>query len=765
MSLTISQVTDFRLIEPSDQATDLGFRTGYHCHNTSRAGEGMIIRITDSGYGPADGCWDMTVLVLSGTFQAGDVVTCNPSGGFTVGTIATATHNGILVSGTMSDTDSTRNTNQVLNATETTILVNAAGGFIAGQIIRIDDTIDEYCYILKKINSTSIQVKRGLYGTAGVHATNKDIYIVHINLYEQILDADAGGGWGYSTATNGRIEINAHIIHGRSDAATSSILISSMESVDIGSASNNCFLYLGSAAARTYTSYGVGWLSDEVGNNDGVGMKGSILRGNESDYSLLNYANSTTYFFDTSLNIQPYFTGSFVARNWSINCINSAAMFFMVELSKAFNTFLNHAPPDFGSTVFETNNMFQYSPNTYGIYWVSGFGNATVTNLDISPDSGVDGGFVANGIKTMINCKYGGGIAIFWGNGTRFKDYKTFDCEVKDKLSNCLKDVQVKCNYRVESTSNVFTALTDPNKTFAANITTFDAAVDNIITANAHGLINGKILRLATTNTLPAGLSLATNYYVIEAATNTFKLSTSLNGGEVDITNTGTGTHTYSLQEMTCTAHGLINGRTIKPTSTVTVFTADASDVCTKAAHNMVNGSTVKLYTTGTLPAGLNTTTLYYVVEKATDTFKLSTSLGGGAVNITDAGTGVHTYMNLPSGLNPATLYYIVGKTTNTFQFSATLGGAAVNITDAGTGTHIYVLQDFTGKIDQQLVLYDDFISSGSDTQTRNIEYFISKSGYKTISGRVYISNRDDPIKLRVTLKKNRFREERSLPQ
>lgn len=39
---------------------------------------------------------------------------------------------------------------------------------------------------------------------------------------------------------------------------------------------------------------------------------------------------------------------------------------------------------------------------------------------------------------------------------------------------------------------------------------------------------------------------------------------------------------------------------------------------------------------------------------------------------------------SLPTGLTEGTLYYVVGSTTNTFQVSATQGGAAVDITAVG---------------------------------------------------------------------------------
>jgi hypothetical protein len=75
-------------------------------------------------------------------------------------------------------------------------------------------------------------------------------------------------------------------------------------------------------------------------------------------------------------------------------------------------------------------------------------------------------------------------------------------------------------------------------------------------------------------------------------------------------------------------------------------FTAATSDTCTSNGHTLQDNDTVYLISTGTLPAPLDNTTLYHVINSATNTFKLSTSQGGAAVNITDIGSGTH-YLQL----------------------------------------------------------------------------------------------------------------------
>jgi hypothetical protein len=94
-------------------------------------------------------------------------------------------------------------------------------------------------------------------------------------------------------------------------------------------------------------------------------------------------------------------------------------------------------------------------------------------------------------------------------------------------------------------------------------------AVNDTLGLVDHGYANGDVVQLTTTGTLPGGLSLLTNYYVVEAASETFKLSSTLGGAAIDLTTSGSGVHSVSgvgvsvsspanLGEVTVTLHDLV---------------------------------------------------------------------------------------------------------------------------------------------------------------------------------------------------------------
>lgn len=109
----------------------------------------------------------------------------------------------------------------------------------------------------------------------------------------------------------------------------------------------------------------------------------------------------------------------------------------------------------------------------------------------------------------------------------------------------------------------------------AAYSSTFTAATTDICTSSSGVPSTGTAVVLTTTNTLPAGLATATNYFVIRLSDTTFKLATTIAnadaGTAVDITDTGTGTHT-----ITTINPGTINQFVTDP-RTGTIFAIDSN--------------------------------------------------------------------------------------------------------------------------------------------------------------------------------------------
>ena len=107
--------------------------------------------------------------------------------------------------------------------------------------------------------------------------------------------------------------------------------------------------------------------------------------------------------------------------------------------------------------------------------------------------------------------------------------------------------------YRVTSvttaTAQSTTNTLGQSATFTADAST-DVCTYTTTTSYPSNILTGTRVRLTTTTTLPAGLSLATDYFVIRVSDTTFKLATSyanaIAGTAINITDAGTGTHTVS---------------------------------------------------------------------------------------------------------------------------------------------------------------------------------------------------------------------------
>lgn len=68
-----------------------------------------------------------------------------------------------------------------------------------------------------------------------------------------------------------------------------------------------------------------------------------------------------------------------------------------------------------------------------------------------------------------------------------------------------------------------------------------------------------------------------------------------------------------------------------------------ATEIITATGHVFTTNDVIQVSSTNTIPGGLTGNTNYYVVNAVANTFQISTTRGGSAVNITDAGNGTIT--------------------------------------------------------------------------------------------------------------------------
>lgn len=158
-----------------------------------------------------------------------------------------------------------------------------------------------------------------------------------------------------------------------------------------------------------------------------------------------------------------------------------------------------------------------------------------------------------------------------------------------------------KTNYDVLTKINPDTVTIGVNQADSQTITSVSTTAETI-TKSAHGLNNNDVIGFTTTGTLPSPLAINTSYYVVNKTTNTFQVSTSLGGSAVDLTTTGTGTHSfyYRRTRVNCNNHGLDTGTAIWFSTTGTF--ADIT------------------------PATDSHETVYYVQNSLTNSFELNTT-------------------------------------------------------------------------------------------------------------------------------------------
>jgi hypothetical protein len=92
------------------------------------------------------------------------------------------------------------------------------------------------------------------------------------------------------------------------------------------------------------------------------------------------------------------------------------------------------------------------------------------------------------------------------------------------------------------------------------------------------------------------------------------------------------------------------------------VFTATTADVFTSPSHGFINTDQVRVYAVpgSTLPTGISAGTTYFVITVSGDTFSLSLTSGGAAIDITVAGAGLIAKITAKPILNGDTASFAI---------------------------------------------------------------------------------------------------------
>lgn len=245
---------------------------------------------------------------------------------------------------------------------------------------------------------------------------------------------------------------------------------------------------------------------------------------------------------------------------------------------------------------------------------------------------------------------------------------------------------------------------------------TFTADFSNVTEYKVGGdgatseILDGMAVSFTSTGTLPTGITSGQIYYARNFARLGFQivseqgaLGTSAATKRVSWTGTGSGTHTCTVHIIeTSAAHGFVVNDVIEidadggytglagtwavkcvvpDVRAVTIDTG--TDLVSLTAHGFATGDRVYMRAT-TVPAPLTTTTItkiLFVIKNDDDTFYLSSTLGGAALNFTSAGADVKIFADTKSSQNTRFSIAPLDATLD-FQPSYFLTSVAADIRD-----------------------------------------------------------------------------------
>jgi len=223
-------------------------------------------------------------------------------------------------------------------------------------------------------------------------------------------------------------------------------------------------------------------------------------------------------------------------------------------------------------------------------------------------------------------------FALIWDNiSNTYCPIYTSAGAVSTRGASAAADYAANKRIRIPRTVGRAMAGTGSSGAFSSTFTA-DAGTDVCTVDSNLSLYTGAIVQVATTTTLPAGLSAATDYYVIRTAATTLQLATSLAnahaGTVINITDAGTGTHTMTMslsvrtlgQHVGEESHSSTDGENGPHNHTGTYYTAGGGGGTGAQASVGTGGATGTAYVpsdgSGTAHNTMQPTTFFNVMIK-----------------------------------------------------------------------------------------------------------------------------------------------------
>lgn len=279
-------------------------------------------------------------------------------------------------------------------------------------------------------------------------------------------------------------------------------------------------------------------------------------------------------------------------------------------------------------------------------------------------------------------------------------------------------------NFSVKSAEAIVTSVTQ-----ASGI---DTGTEIITTTASNSYWTGLKVRVSSSVTLPTGLAIGTDYFIISLSATTFKLASSLSnasaGTAIDITAVGTGTMTvtpwtFNTQSLVVPPRVQNINNTDDVNYSTNTITAPLYE--SQGNHGLYSGLKVTVYSLGTpLPTGLAVNTDYYVIYVNTTTFRLASSIANvvasTAIDLT-AVAGTWTSQVIKANILGASDATFSTSTGRISAASDALGGDKYNGSTLFTdGTTNYILYDDSNEnsaVSDNFPLNPEFFAMGAGSE------------------------------------------------